>query len=55
LVSAFLLTQKLAERDQDLGGIVDLLRRAHERDAEGVNEKFCAVTGQEVPDWMKQR
>ncbi|WP_147449338.1 tetratricopeptide repeat protein [Actinomadura pelletieri] len=55
LVEALVAAEKLPEYDQGIVVVViDLLRRCHAGDAAGVDEVFRAVTGQDVPEWMKQ-
>ncbi|MEZ7126624.1 tetratricopeptide repeat protein [Nonomuraea sp. AD125B] len=55
LAAAFATAQQLPEYAQRIiGMIVDLLRRCHAGDAAVVAAKFCEITGQDVPDWMRQ-
>ncbi|MFC6087388.1 tetratricopeptide repeat protein [Sphaerisporangium aureirubrum] len=55
LVEAFSTGQHLPDYAQGIiGTIIDLLRRAHAGDATGVSQEFRALTGQDVPEWMKQ-
>jgi hypothetical protein len=56
LVHAFMLTQELPDYAQGiLATIAGLLRRAYAADATGVTEELRTITGQDVPDWMKEQ
>ncbi|HXA62421.1 MAG TPA: hypothetical protein VNW94_25000, partial [Streptosporangiaceae bacterium] len=53
---AFMLAQELPDHAQAiLATIAGLLQRAYAADATGVTEEFRTITGQDVPDWMKEQ
>ncbi|GII76230.1 hypothetical protein Sru01_12120 [Sphaerisporangium rufum] len=55
LTEALITIQSLPEHDRVyLALIVQELRRAYAGDAGGVAEEFRAITGRDVPAWMKQ-
>ncbi|MET8143558.1 hypothetical protein ABZU32_24930 [Sphaerisporangium sp. NPDC005288] len=55
LIEAFVVAQELPEYHQGIiGMIVDLLRRGYGGDPAGVAEELRALTGQDVPGWMKK-
>ncbi|MEU4407042.1 tetratricopeptide repeat protein [Streptosporangium sp. NPDC023963] len=55
LVAALVRGQELPVYAQNsLGAVFDLLRQAYAGDAAGVAKEFRVLTGQSVPDWMKQ-
>ena len=55
LVAAFVLARELSEYDQDvIGMIVDLLRNCYAGDPTRTAEAFRELTGQELPDWVKE-
>ena len=55
LVEALVLGQELPEEAQGiLGLIIDLLRQCYAVDAQVAADAFRAVTGQGVPEWMRQ-
>jgi len=55
LVEALVAAQELPQYAQGIvGTIVDLLRGCHQQGPDEVGRMFRTVTGQDIPDWMKE-